>query len=110
MSRSLINQTQRSLVRAIAFVIFLPCLWAFLGTIDGPAISLGHAASSVVYKSVKAPELQHSIQLGASSLGEYPEEPLIHSSFLLFAFKQNLRRWPNVAGDISRSPPFVQMI
>jgi hypothetical protein len=31
---------------------------------------------------------------------------VVPASFLLFDFKQNLRRWPNVAGDISRSPPF----
>ena len=29
----------------------------------------------------------------------------VHPNFLLFDFKQNLRHWPNVAGDISRSPP-----
>jgi hypothetical protein len=30
---------------------------------------------------------------------------VVPASFLLFDFKQNLRQWPNVAGDISRSPP-----
>jgi hypothetical protein len=29
----------------------------------------------------------------------------LHSAFLLFDFKQNLRHWPVLAGDISRSPP-----
>jgi hypothetical protein len=29
----------------------------------------------------------------------------VHPNFLLFDFKQNLRHWPNVVGDISRSPP-----
>ena len=31
---------------------------------------------------------------------------VVPASFLLFDFKQNLRQWPNVSGDISRSPPF----
>ena len=36
----------------------------------------------------------------------HPDSALIvHQTFLLFDFKQNLRHWPNVAGDISRSPP-----
>jgi hypothetical protein len=35
---------------------------------------------------------------------------VVHASFLLFDFKQNLRRWPNVAGDISRSPPFLRSL
>jgi hypothetical protein len=33
-------------------------------------------------------------------------QPIIPASFLLFDFKQNLRHWPVLAGDISRSPPF----
>jgi hypothetical protein len=33
--------------------------------------------------------------------------PFVHASFLLFDFKQNLRHWPVLAGDISRSPPFL---
>jgi hypothetical protein len=35
---------------------------------------------------------------------------VVHASFLLFDFKQNLRQWPNVAGDISRSPPFLRSL
>jgi hypothetical protein len=31
---------------------------------------------------------------------------IVHASCLLFDFKQNLRRWPVLAGDITRSPPF----
>lgn len=32
--------------------------------------------------------------------------PFMPSSFLRFDFKQNLRHWPVLSGDISRSPPF----
>ena len=49
--------------------------------------------------------------LGRSGSEEFEQEPPpVHASFLLFDFKQNLRRWPNVAGDISRSPPFLYAI
>lgn len=35
-----------------------------------------------------------------------PVRPFMPSSFLRFDFKQNLRHWPVLSGDISRSPPF----
>jgi hypothetical protein len=102
-----INQMQCSLVRAIGFLIFLPCLWVFLGTIDGPAVNLGLGTNPVVYKASKALDWKLSIQFEPLSFEICPKDPLpVHASFLLFDFKQNLRRWPNVAGDISRSPPF----
>jgi hypothetical protein len=103
-----IDETQYPQGRTITFLIlFLPCLWVFFGTIDGPAVNLGVAGSSVIYKASKALDPQHSIQLEPLSFEICPRDPLpVHASFLLFDFKQNLRRWPNVAGDISRSPPF----
>jgi hypothetical protein len=102
-----INEMQYSRGRTITFIIlFLPCLWVFLGTIDGPAVNLG-LTSSVIYKASKALDWQPSIQLEPLCFGICPKDPLpVHASFILFDFKQNLRRWPNVAGDISRSPPF----
>jgi hypothetical protein len=32
---------------------------------------------------------------------------VVHRDFLLFDFKQNLRRWPVLSGNINRSPPSV---
>ena len=91
----------------VSFILLLTFLWVFLGTIDGPAVNLGIQAGSVVYKKAKAPEPQAGVQPAMVGI-ELPsrEPPSVHASFLLFDFKQNLRRWPNVAGDISRSPPF----
>ena len=81
-------------------------LWAFLGTIDGPTVNLGIAAGSVVYKTPEVLDREPGVRPGPLWFGVFPEEPPpLHASFLLFDFKQNLRRWPNVAGDISRSPP-----
>jgi hypothetical protein len=102
------DKKQRSPSRAVAYLLLsLTFLWAFLGTIDGPAVNVGIGAGSGVYKMPKVVDGENGSQPGPLWIGVFPEEPLpVHASFLLFDFKQNLRRWPNVAGDISRSPPF----
>jgi hypothetical protein len=52
----------------------------------------------------------HVTHLDSLWVGIFPEAPQrVHASFLLFDFKQNLRRWPNLAGDISRSPPLCTL-
>jgi hypothetical protein len=106
------DKTQRPPSRPVAYLLLLlTFLWAFLGTIDGPAVNFGVAAGSAVCKTPKVLESEHGNQLGPLWIGVIPEEPPpLHASFLLFDFKQNLRRWPNVAGDISRSPPFFLAI
>ena len=89
-----------------AALLSLVFLWAFLGTIDGPTVNLGIAAGSVVCKTPHVLDSKPCAQPGPLWFGAFPEEPpTVHTSFFLFDFKQNLRRWPNVAGDISRSPP-----
>ena len=81
-------------------------LWTFLGTIDGPAVNLGIAAGSIVCKTPQVLDSERGVLAGPLSIGVFPQEPPpVHASFLLFDFKQNLRQWPNVSGDISRSPP-----
>lgn len=82
----------------------------FPGTIDGPTANLRIATGSSIYNAPQTLALEDSIQIGSVWLGDFPVEPVPHSSFLLFDFKQNLRHWPNVAGDISRSPPLVRII
>lgn len=102
------DKKQRSPNRTVAYLFLLATfLWAFLGTIDGPAMNVGVDAASVVYITTKSLDRAHVTQLDSLWIGMLPEMPQrVHASFLLFDFKQNLRRWPNVAGDISRSPPF----
>jgi hypothetical protein len=60
--------------------------------------------------SSKAPEFTTSERLHQFPIlfVHYGEDapPFLHPAFLLFDFKQNLRHWPVLAGDISRSPPF----
>jgi hypothetical protein len=102
------HEDHHPLRRRVAFLLLSAAfLWAFLGTIDGPGMNFGIGASSLVYKTSRVLDGDRGVQPGPFAVGPFPEEPLpVHASFLLFDFKQNLRRWPNVAGDISRSPPF----
>jgi hypothetical protein len=106
------DRKHRPLSRSAAYhLLLLTFLWAFLGTIDGPAVNFGITAGSVVYKTPKVLDWEHDIQPEPLWFSVFEEEPPpVHASFLLFDFKQNLRRWPNVAGDISRSPPFLHAI
>jgi len=106
------DKKQRPPSRTVGYLLLLlTFLWAFLGTIDGPAVNFGIVAGSVVCKTPKVLDWEHCVQPGPVCIGVFPEEPPpVHASFLLFDFKQNLRRWPNLAGDISRSPPFFPAI
>jgi hypothetical protein len=106
------DKKQRAPSRTVAYLLLLlTFLWVFLGTIDGPAVNFGVAAGLVVYKATKVLDWEHGVQPGPLWFEVCPDEPPpVHASFLLFDFKQNLRRWPNVAGDISRSPPFYLAI
>ena len=98
------DKEQRPPSRTIAhFLLLLAFLWTFVGTIDVPAVNVGIAAGSVVCKTPL--NWEHGSQPGPFCIGVPEDPPPLHVSFPLFDFKQNLRRWPNVAGDISRSPP-----
>ena len=102
------DKNQCPLSRMATYILLsLIFLWAFVGTIDEPSVQFGSNSGYVVGKMPKLVDGEHSAQSGPLWIGVFPEEPPpVHASFLLFDFKQNLRRWPNVAGDISRSPPF----
>ncbi len=106
------EKDQRPPRRTVSYLLLLlTFLWAFIGTIDGPAVNFGIASGSVVFKVPKALDWEHGVQPGPLWFEACPDEPPpVHASFLLFDFKQNLRRWPNVACDISRSPPFYLAI
>jgi len=87
-------------------ILLMTCLWVFIGTIDGPSARFNSKSGNDIYKAPKLVDGNHSAQPWPLWVGVLSEPPQpIHASFLLFDFKQNLRRWPNVAGDISRSPP-----
>lgn len=106
-ARPTTNQNQHPLSRAIIDILLcLIFLWAFLGTIDGPWVQFQSNSAYVSCNGSKAVSGKHGFEAGKLSIGTCADEPLrVHPSFLLFDFKQNLRHWPNVASDISRSPP-----
>jgi hypothetical protein len=72
--------------------------------------------SSFPFKTVSLVVINKAHQLTASERSHHAPflliqnaqvvPPIIYASFLLFDFKQNLRRWPVLGGDIARSPPF----
>jgi hypothetical protein len=93
---------------AVSVILLLTCLWVFLGTIDGPSVRFASKPGYDDYKNANPVDSNQNSQPWLLSTVAVPEDyPSVHASFLLFDFKQNLRRWPNVAGNISRSPPLV---
>jgi len=106
------DKNHRPSRRTVAYLILLlTFLCAFVGTIDGPSTQIGSKSGYDVYKMPKLVDGEYSAQPSPLWIGLFPENPPpVHASFLLFDFKQNLRRWPNVAGDISRSPPFFSAV
>ena len=106
------DKNQRPPTRTVAYLLLLlTFLWAFVATIDGPSVQFGSKSGYDVYKTPKLVDGEYSAQPSPLRIGVFPDDPPpVHASFLLFDFKQNLRRWPNVAGDISRSPPFFPAV
>jgi hypothetical protein len=106
------NENRRALRQSIAhYLLLLTFLLAFLGTIDGPAASVGVDGGSVISQTAKVLDRKVSVEPTPLGIGVLSiEPPQLHPSFLLCDLKQNLRRWPNVASDISRSPPFLLAI
>jgi hypothetical protein len=77
-----------------------------LGAGERPATGWGFGAVSLV--SGKAQRFLGDDQAASVLDGAVQHDrPVIHASFLLFDFKQNLRHWPVLAGDITRSPPVL---
>jgi len=106
------HNNQPSLRRTIAHgLLLLTFLLAFIGTIDGPAVTFGGESGFVVSKTAKVLDRKQGVEPTPLWVGALPKEPPpLHPSVLFGDIKQNLRRWPNVASDISRSPPFLLAI
>ena len=109
LSQQKLCQTRHPFSRIIgAIILLLAWLWVFVGTIDGPSVRFETKSGINVLHTAKSVDHSPSAQPWPLWIGRFPEKPAaVHASFLLFDFKQNLRRWPNVAGDISRSPPYA---
>ena len=90
------------------FFVSLLLAWVFVGTIDGPVINLQSDSGPGLVKVLKLPNPERPIHSELQSVGlAMDKRPPVNVSFLLFDFKQDLRHWPNVFGNISRSPPLL---
>jgi hypothetical protein len=108
-ARTLHDEHHRTISHIAASVILIvACVWIFVASMDGPSVRFGSRSGSDIYKTAKLTDAGYSEQAWTLWVGVFSQPPLpVHASFLFFDFKQNLRRWPNVAGDISRSPPYA---
>ena len=99
------NKAQRIAAIFAAALLAFP----FFQPNESPPPEIGSAVASLsAAKPARLAGLGLGDQLPAALVRRVRDVPqLVHASFLLFDFKQNLRRWPNVSGDISRSPPFL---
>jgi hypothetical protein len=62
----------------------------------------------VVQLKVKAALPEQKVTFKIASVADQPDQtPKINPSLLRIDLKQNLRVWPNVASDLTRSPPFA---
>lgn len=92
--------------------LLLSLLWVFFSPANGSAANLVSNGSAII--CIKSPNPLgperggHAEQVLIGTVRQ--EQPFIPASFLLFDFKQNLRQWPVLSGDISRSPPFFRVV
>jgi hypothetical protein len=92
-------------------LLLLGLLLAFLVTIDGPLTNFGSNGTTIINNKTNGlPGWEHSMEREPVALAILQNEPAIPpASFFLFDYKQNLRLWPVLAGDISRSPPLLDI-
>jgi hypothetical protein len=87
--------------------LLLGFLLAFLATIDGPVTNFGSNGTAIANSKTNGlPGWEYGMEREPVPIAILQNEPAVPpASFLLFDYKQNLRLWPVLAGDISRSPP-----
>ena len=95
----------RGFVGAVALgILTLTFTYAIENSPSGAVFDAVSPAGSKSWRMVESASYE---QPGLAFLGVLADvAPFVHASFLLFDFKQNLRHWPVLAGDISRSLPF----
>ncbi|HSE87304.1 MAG TPA: hypothetical protein VLJ79_13860 [Candidatus Binatia bacterium] len=92
-------------------LLLLGLLLAFLVTIDGPLTNLASNGTAIAHSKTNGLSgSEHGMERGPATLAILHNEPAVPpASFFLFDYKQNLRLWPVLAGDISRSPPLFDL-
>jgi hypothetical protein len=72
---------------------------------DALSISSGIFLAAQVKLKTILPQQKHKLEM--ASMADWPDQtPKIDPTLLRTDFKQNLLVWPNIANDLTRSPPF----
>ncbi len=95
----------------LCVALLLSLYFVYLGSGNGFAANFGSNDRTVICNSPKTvgPErggLAEPILIG----NILQRQPVIPARFVAFDFKQNLRQWPVLSGDISRSPPLPYVL
>jgi hypothetical protein len=98
-------KNSRAAWATIAFIILLAIAALPLQRqYDGLSVSSGILIIAPVKPKTVPPQQKDKIEV--VSVAEFRDQsPKIDPSLLRIDFKQNLLVWPNVAGDLTRSPP-----
>jgi hypothetical protein len=72
-------------------------------SIDAPSASISVACTNTSRITKDCHRLDHEFEWSLPSSSD--TALAVHRDFLLFDFKQNLRHWPVLANNITRSPP-----
>jgi hypothetical protein len=73
--------------------------------LDTPFNSLSAVRKNMIRIIQDCPRVDRELLVPQRSRGD--TALVVHRDFLLFDFKQNLRHWPVLSGNINRSPPCV---
>jgi hypothetical protein len=92
-------------------LLLLGLLLAFLVTIDAPFTHFGSNGTAIAGSKTNGfPGWNHDVEQEPAALAILQNEPAVPpAAFFLFDYKQNLRLWPVLADDISRSPPLFDL-
>ena len=73
--------------------------------LDTPSDSLSAVCTNTIRIIQDCPRVDRELLVPQRSRGD--TALVVHRDFLLFDFKQNLRHWPVLSGNLNRSPPSV---
>lgn len=95
-------------LRAFHFLLALLAILALPLQQQPEGVSTGSSIFVIAQLKVKAALPEQKLTFEISSRANRPDQtPKINPSLLRIDLKQNLLVWPNIAADLTRSPPLV---